>query len=167
MKKSNVKVNEDTLRQIIAESITNYFKQDGNYYGNDPAISGKKGWFVYLFKDGMTEEPTAEITKANLKNAGMHINSLNGLPKKFFAKYEDAVKWCQSKGIEKITPRDEQGHLRIDAPQSHRDGRNEPGYDYNEPYQTNDYDYTEDSSYYLQESKIRNIVKEAIAEALK
>ena len=117
---------ENGGRNTVAESITNYFKQDGDYYGNDSAINGKKGWFVYLFKDSMTGEPAAEITKANLKNAGMHINSLNGLPKKFFAKYEDAVKWCQSKGIEKITPRDENGHLRIDTPETH-------GYDYNEP----------------------------------
>lgn len=157
MKKNVVKINEDTLKQIIAESITNYFKQDGDYYGNDPTINDKKGWFVYLLKDSMTGELTAEITKANLKNAGMHINSLNGLPKKVFAKYEDAVKWCQSKGVEKITPRDENGHLRIDAPKSY-------GHDNNEPYQNND--YTEDSSYYLQESKIRNIVREEIEKAL-
>lgn len=157
MKKTVVKVNEETLRQIIAESITNYFKQDGDYYGNDPAINSKKGWFVYLFKDSITGELTAEITKASLKNAGMHINSLNGLPKKVFAKYEDAIKWCQSKGVEKITPRDEKGHLRVDVPKSY-------GYDHNEPYQNND--YAKDSSYYLQESKIRNIVKEEIQKAL-
>ena len=124
MKKTVVKINEDTLRQIIAESITNYFKQNGDYYGNDPAINDKKGWFVYLLKDSMTGELSAEIAKANLKNAGMHINSLNGLPKKVFAKYEDAVKWCQSKGVEKITPRDENGHLRIDVPESHEYGYN-------------------------------------------
>lgn len=85
MKKNTIKLNESQIRGIIAESIADYFKMDGNYYGNDPNIGLKNGWFVYLFKDGMTEEPVAEITKANVKNFGAHhyITALTGSPKSF------------------------------------------------------------------------------------
>ena len=101
MKKNVVNVNEDTLRQMIAESITNYFKQDGDYYGNDSAINGKKGWFVYLFKDSMTGEPAAEITKANLKNFSRNTKTLlSGVSQRGLKKLHQGMKM----GIYELTP---------------------------------------------------------------
>lgn len=103
-------------KNAVREGLSDYFKLGGEEYGDYTDVQNENGWFVYRFKDGMTEEPVAEIARANVRNAGAHINSINGLPKKFFRKYEDAVRWCQSKGIKVIDTRDKNGMIRKDEP---------------------------------------------------